>query len=171
MAARAGSGAEPGSATARRASLAEAAPGPADRPDPASGPPSAPGPDPLLLRVCWGLLVLVAAAALAVLESFLVPLRLGTVPLPLCVPLAMVGNVVLARLAGGLTGRPLLGVLPPVLWLAVVLAFSVPRAEGDLVVPGTLTGLVFLFAGAVAGAYGAASTATRGANPTIVAGR
>jgi len=133
-------------------------------------PPAVPRPDPLALRVGWGVLVLVAAAALAVLESFLVPLRVGAVPLPVSVPLAMVGNVVLARLAGGLTGRPVLGVLPPLLWLAVVLALSVPRAEGDLVVPGTLTGLVFLFGGAVAGAYGAASTVTRRANPTIVAG-
>ena len=133
-------------------------------------PPPRPDPLPLPLRVGWGVLVLVGAAALAVLESFLVPLRLGTVPLPVCVPLAVVGNVVLARLAGGLTGRPVLGVLPPVVWLAVVLALSVPRAEGDLVVPGTLTGLVFLFGGTVAGAYGAASTVTRRTNPTIVAG-
>jgi hypothetical protein len=114
-------------------------------------------------------LVVVAAVALAVIECFLVPLRVGTVPLPLCVPLAMAGNVVLARLAGGLTGRPLAGVLPPVLWLAVVLVLAAPRAEGDLIVPGTLTGLVFLFAGAVAGAYGAATTVTRGRNPTIAA--
>lgn len=127
-------------------------------------------PVPLPVRVVSGALVVVAAAALAVLECFLVPLRAGTVPLPLSVPLAMAGNVVLARLAGGLTGRPVVGVLPPVLWLAVVLVLAAPRAEGDLIVPGTLTGLVFLFAGAVAGAYGAASTVTRGRNPTITAG-
>jgi hypothetical protein len=125
---------------------------------------------PVAVRVIYGVLVLVAAAALAVLECFLVPLRIGTVPLPVCVPLAMVGNVVLARLAGELTGRPLLGLLPPVLWLAVVLTLSLPRAEGDVIVPGTLTGLVFLFGGSVAGAYGAASTATRRENPTIAAG-
>ena len=133
------------------------------------GPPAARPPAPLAARVVGGVLVLVAAAALAVLECFLVPLRVGTVPLPVCVPLAMVGNVLLARLAGQLTGRPVLGVLPPVLWLAVVLALSAPRPEGDLIVPGTLTGLVFLFAGVVTGAYGAASTVTRQRNPTIAA--
>lgn len=133
------------------------------------GPQAAPPrPDPLVLRVGWGVLVLVAAPALALLGSFLVPLRIGTVPLPLCVPLAVVGNVVLARLAGTLTGRPLVGVLPPVLWLAVVLTLSLPRAEGDLIVPGSTTGLVFLLGGVVAGAYGAASAATRRPNPTIV---
>ena len=126
-------------------------------------------PAPLVVRAVLGVLVVVAAVALAVIECFLVPLRVGAVPLPLCVPLAMAGNAVLARLAGGLTGRPLAGVLPPVLWLAVVLVLAAPRAEGDLIVPGTLTGLVFLFAGAVAGAYGAATSVTRGRNPTIAA--
>jgi hypothetical protein len=126
-------------------------------------------PAPLVVRAVLGVLVVLAAVALAVIECFLVPLRAGTVPLPVCVPLAVAGNVVLARLAGGLTGRPLVGVLPPVLWLAVVLVLAAPRAEGDLIVPGTLTGLVFLFAGAVAGAYGAATTVTRGRNPTIAA--
>jgi hypothetical protein len=141
------------------------------RSGPAAGPAPPPRPDPLAFRIAAGVLVAVAAVALAVLECFLVPLRIGTVPLPLSVPLAMAGNVVLARLAGGLTGRPLAGVLPPVLWLAVVLLLAAPRAEGDLIVPGTLTGLVFLFAGTVAGAYGAASTITRRRNPTITAGR
>ena len=94
------------------------------------------------------------------------PLRIGTVPLPVCVPLAVVANVVLARLAARadrLAGRR--GRLPPVLWLAVVLLLAAPRAEGDLVVPGTLTGLVFLFAGTVAGAYGAATAITRRRRP------
>jgi len=142
--------------------------GPGGAPEAAVAP--HPAPVPVVVRVIYGVLVLVAAAALAVLECFLVPLRIGTVPLPVCVPLAIAGNVVLARLAGELTGRPLLGLLPPVLWLAVVLMLAAPRAEGDVIVPGTLTGLVFLFGGSVAGAYGAASTATRRKNPTIAAG-
>lgn len=122
-------------------------------------------PAPLAVRVVLGLLVAVAAVGLAIVECFLVPLRIGTVPVPVSVPLAVVGNVVLARLAGRLTGRAAAAVAPPVLWLAVVLVLAAPRAEGDLVVPGTLTGLVFLFAGAVSGAYGAASTITRRRGP------
>lgn len=137
----------------------------------ADGTPAAPArPAPLAVRLVLGVLVVLAAAALAVIECFLVPLRIGTLPLPLCVPLAMAGNVVLARLAGELTGRPLAGVLPPALWLVVVLVLAAPRAEGDLIVPGTLTGLVFLFGGVVAGAYGAARAVTRRPNPTITAG-
>jgi threonine/homoserine efflux transporter RhtA len=106
-------------------------------------------------------LIAVFAVALALVEAFLVPLRIGTVPLPVCVPLAMAGNIVLATLAARRTGSIAWAAAPPVLWLLVVIVLSLPRAEGDLIVPGTLTGLVFLFAGAIAGAYGVASEITR----------
>ena len=129
-----------------------------------------PGPPPVAARVVLGLLVVVAAVALAIMECFLVPLRVGTVPLPVSVPLAVAGNVVLARLAARVTGRGAPAVVPPVLWLAVVLVLAAPRPEGDVVVPGSATALAFLFAGAVAGAYGAASTAVRRPNPTFDAG-
>jgi Family of unknown function (DUF6113) len=121
--------------------------------------------DPLVLRVLAGVLVAVAAAGLAVLECFLVPLRIGTVPLPIAVPLAMAGNILLARLAGRQTGSVAGAAVPPVLWLVAVVVLSWPRAEGDVIVEGSLTGLVFLFAGAVAGAYGVASEITRRARP------
>jgi hypothetical protein len=130
------------------------------RPDPAPA-----GPDPLPLRVAGGVLVAVAAVALALLECFLVPLRVGSVPFPIAVPLAMAGNVVLSRLAGTLTGSIVGAAVPPVLWLVVVIVLALPRAEGDLIVQGSLTGLVFLFAGAVAGAYGVAAEITRRVKP------
>ena len=115
----------------------------------------------MLLRVVAGVLVAVLAVGLALVEAFLVPLRIGTIPVPVCVPLAMAGNIVLAKLAARQTGSIAWGAVQPVLWLIVVIVLSLPRAEGDLVVPGSLTGLVFLFAGAVAGAYGVASEITR----------
>jgi len=115
----------------------------------------------LAVRVAAGVLISAFAVGLAVVEAFLVPLRVGTVPLPICVLLAVAGNVVLTKLAVRQTGSIVCGVLQPVLWLAVIVVLSVPRAEGDLIVPGSATGLVFLFAGAVAGAYGVASEITR----------
>jgi hypothetical protein len=130
--------------------------------------PVAPAPapaDPLALRLAAGGLVAVAAVALAVLECFLVPLRIGSVPVPIVVPLAMAGNILLARLSGRWTGSVAGAAVPPVLWLVVVIVLALPRAEGDLIVPGTLTGLVFLFAGAVAGAYGVAAELTRQVRP------
>lgn len=132
---------------------------------PATVPAAAPAPDPLVLRVLSGLLVAVAAAALAVLECFLVPLRIGSVPVPIVVPLTMAGNILLARLAGRWTGSVAGAAVPPVLWLVVVIVLALPRAEGDLIVQGTLTGLVFLFAGAVSGAYGVAAEITRRVKP------
>ncbi|HST63572.1 MAG TPA: hypothetical protein VLM05_00150 [Mycobacteriales bacterium] len=128
-------------------------------------PDPAPGREPVALRVAGGVLVAVAALALAVVECFLVPLRIGSVPLPVVVPLAMAGNILLARLAGRWTGSVVGAAAPPVLWLLVVIVLALPRAEGDLIVPGSLTGLVFLFAGAVAGAYGVASEITRRVKP------
>jgi hypothetical protein len=134
------------------------------RPAPAAAVVPAPAParrDPLAVRVAAGVLVSVFAVGLALVEAFLVPLRVGTVPLPICVLLAVAGNVVLTKLAVRQTGSIVCGLLQPVLWLVVIVVLSVPRAEGDLIVPGSATGLVFLFAGAVAGAYGVASEITR----------
>jgi hypothetical protein len=119
----------------------------------------------LAVRVAAGVLVAAVAVGLALVEAFLVPLRVGTVPLPICVLLAVAGNVALTKLAVRQTGSVVVGVLQPVLWLLVVVVLSLPRAEGDLIVPGSATGLVFLFAGAVAGAYGVASEITRRAGP------
>jgi hypothetical protein len=120
-----------------------------------------PGSDPLVLRVLAGALIAVTAAGLAVVECFLVPLRIGSVPFPITILLAVAGNIVLAKLSARQTGSIAGAAVPPVLWLVVVIVLSLPRAEGDLIVEGSLTGLVFLFAGAVAGAFGVASEITR----------
>jgi hypothetical protein len=120
-----------------------------------------PGSDPLVLRVLAGVLIAVTAAGLAVVECFLVPLRIGSVPFPITILLAVAGNIVLAKLSARQTGSIAGAAVPPVLWLLVVIVLSLPRPEGDLIVEGSLTGLVFLFAGAVAGAFGVASEITR----------
>jgi Family of unknown function (DUF6113) len=117
--------------------------------------------DPAVLRAVAGVLIAVLAVALAVVEAFLVPLRIGSVPFPICVLLAMAGNIVLAKWAVRQTGAVAWAFVPPVLWLVVIIVLSLPRPEGDLIVPGTATGLVFLFGGALAGAYGIASEITR----------
>jgi len=137
---------------------APALPAPAEPPAPARPDRAA---DPLAARVAAGVLISLFSVGLALVEAFLVPLRVGTVPLPICVLLGVAGNVVLTKLAVRQTGSVVVGVLQPVLWLLVVVVLSLPRAEGDLIVPGSATGLVFLFAGAVAGAYGVASEITR----------
>jgi hypothetical protein len=114
-----------------------------------------------VVRVVGTVLALLVAMELTLVECYLVPLRIGSVPLPVSIPLAVVGNVLAARLTARISGVRALAALPSVLWLVTVLVLAAPRAEGDLVVPGSLTGLVFLFAGSVAGAYGAATAPTR----------
>ncbi len=122
-------------------------------------------PDPLVFRIVAGLLVTVASVGLAVIETFLVPLRIGSVPLPLSVVLAVAGNVLLTRLAGRQTGSALVAGLQPLVWLLTVVVLALPRAEGDVIVAGTGSALVFLFAGSVAGAYGIAAEITRRTRP------
>lgn len=96
-------------------------------------------------------LVLVLALLLALWGAFLVPLRLGTVPVPVAVLVALVGNAALGWCGGRLYGR--LGAAGPgLVWLGVALSLSTQRREGDLVVPGSTTGLLFLLVGAVTSA-------------------
>lgn len=130
-----------------------------------AGPAPAAAPDPLVLRIVAVLLITVATVGLAVIEAFLVPLRIGSVPFPLCVVLAVAGNMVLTRLAARQAGTIVAGALQPAFWLVTVLVLSLPRPEGDVIVQGTLTGLVFLFSGVVAGAYAVASELTRRTKP------
>lgn len=107
-------------------------------------------------------LVLLLALLLAVWGAFLVPLRIGGVPVPIAWAVAVVGNGLLGWVGGRLLGH--LGAAGPgIVWLAVALTFGSQRAEGDLVVPGTVTGLGFLVAGAIASAvaYGAVPRSRR----------
>ena len=96
-------------------------------------------------------LVLVLTVLVALWGAFLVPLRVGSVPLPLSWVVAVVGNGALGWAGGRLLGRP--GAAGPgLLWLAIALTLGSRRAEGDLVVPGSVPGLVYLLLGAVASA-------------------
>lgn len=102
-------------------------------------------------------LVLLLTVLLAVWGSFLVPFRLGGTLVPVSWVLAVVGNALLGRAGGRLAGRT--GALVPgLVWLVVAFTFGSQRAEGDLIVPGSTVGLVFLLVGALASAvaYGLA---------------
>jgi hypothetical protein len=112
---------------------------------------------PRVVRLGAGVVLALAAVGAAVVECFYIPLHVGRWPMPVSVLAAVVGNVVLARAIAVLTGNRHLSLVPPALWLIVVLVLAAPRPEGDLIVPGDLTGLAFLFLGSLAGAFGAAS--------------
>ncbi|MGY1710678.1 hypothetical protein ACI8AC_14330 [Geodermatophilus sp. SYSU D00758] len=108
-------------------------------------------------RVAGGLLVVALATWLALVEVFWLPLRVGGVPAPVSVAAAVAGNLLLVPLAARLTGSRAAAVLPALAWLAVALAASTRRPEGDLVITGGgVTGVVnlaFLLLGVVAAAF------------------
>ena len=108
-------------------------------------------------------LVLVLTLELAIWGSFLVPLRVGGTLVPVSWGIALLGNTVLGLYGGRLLGRAGAGV-PALLWLAVAFTLGSRRAEGDLIVPGTPAGLIFLLMGAVGGsvAYVLHVSRTRG---------
>jgi hypothetical protein len=104
-----------------------------------------------------GVVALCGAAALsALLELMFIPLYAGSVVMPVVVVGAVVGNVLLPRLARVLVATTSAAVAPFATWLLVVVIVGLyPRPEGDVIVPGS-GALVWvsygvLLGGAVAG--------------------
>ena len=108
------------------------------------------------MLVCAGASV-AAAAWLAVVEVLWLPLRSGTLLVPVSVLAAVVGNLVVVEATHLLSGSRAVAVLPAVTWLVVAVGASFRRPEGDLVILGGsgdlgVLGLVFLLAGVAAAA-------------------
>jgi len=108
-------------------------------------------------RVGWGLVTLVVAGWLALVEVFWLPLRVGGVLVPLSVLVAVVGNLMLPAAALRLSGSRLVAVLPAVAWLVVAVGAMIRRPEGDLVMTGGgaagVVNLAFLMIGVLAAAF------------------
>jgi len=104
-----------------------------------------------------GVLALVVAVWLAMVEVFWLPLRMGGVLLPISVVVAVVGNLLLPRLALRLSGSRLVAALTGVAWLVVVVAAMIRRPEGDLLITGGgatgVVNLAFLMLGVLAAAF------------------
>lgn len=109
-----------------------------------------------LVTVALGGVAFGLAVELAVMECFLLPSYAGSVPVPLSILVAMGGNLALPMVAHRVSGSRAVGLAPVAGWLIVVVLAAVPRAEGDLIVTGSVRGLAFLLLGAVAAAYAAA---------------
>jgi hypothetical protein len=111
----------------------------------------------VLALVGWGVVAVVVGAWLALVEVFWLPLRVGGVLVPVSVLAAVVGNLLVVGTAYRWSGSRVVAVLPALAWLAVALAASRRRPEGDLVIVGTgalgYVGLAFLLVGVVAAAF------------------
>ena len=106
----------------------------------------------------WAVAAVVVAAWLALVEVLWLPWRPGGVPVPVSLPAAVVGNLLLVTAAWRLSGSRLVAVLPAVVWLVIALGATMRRPEGDLLLPGgdTLTStlvLAFLLLGVLAAAF------------------
>ena len=122
----------------------------------------------------WGVAAVAVPAWLTVVEVLWLPLRIGGVLVPLSVLVAVVGNLLLVRLAHRLSGSRLVGVLPALVWVLVSVRASIVRPEGDLLIAGgtqaaNTVSLAFLLAGTVAGAF-AVGQVLAGGGPVGVSG-
>jgi hypothetical protein len=108
----------------------------------------------------WGVLAVVVAAWLSIVEVLWLPLRISGVLVPLSIAAAVLGNLLLVPGAYRLSGSRVVGVLPAAVWLVVALGASQRRPEGDLLlIGGGSTGavnLAFLLVGMVAAAFAVA---------------
>jgi hypothetical protein len=103
-------------------------------------------------------LVLVLTVQFALWGAFLVPFRVGATLVPVSWLIAVAGNVAVGLAGARLAGR-IGAAIPALLWLGLAFTLGARRAEGDLIVVGSVTGLGFLVAGALTSAvmYGLAA--------------
>jgi hypothetical protein len=105
----------------------------------------------------WALAAAGAGGWLVLVEVFWLPLRVGGFLLPLSIPAAVVGNLMLTGLFLRASGSRLVAALPAVTWLVVVVAAMGRRPEGDLVITGGgaagVVNLAFLMIGVLAAAF------------------
>ena len=114
---------------------------------------------------------MLTAVVLGLVGAFLVPLRIGDVPVPVSPVLAVVGNVALGVAAGRAAASRLGSVAAGLGWFGVVGIAAVPGPGGDIVLPASPTAYAFLALGALAAAVpiGLGGLVTGGARPTAPA--
>jgi hypothetical protein len=100
----------------------------------------------VVLLVALGVLGAVAGVLGAFVHAMSV--EIGGVEIPVGLPLALGAAGAVFVLAGWLLRNRLAVLAPAVGWLIPVLVMAAPRAEGDLVVAGNLSGYLFLLGGA-----------------------
>ena len=101
------------------------------------------------IRISGGIVVCAAAAMLAVLEVFLVPIRLAQSYVPVAALLAVGSNIALPIAMRYVTRGKLVAMLPGLIWFVVAIIGCSPTLEGDLLVPAIWPGVAMLLAGAV----------------------
>lgn len=102
------------------------------------------------LRIAAVVVGTVAAVLVALASGFLVPFRIGSASVPICLLVSIVGNVVAVRWTYRATGWKGAMLGPAMGWLVATLPLTIRTAEGDVVIPGNLTGVALLVLGSLA---------------------
>lgn len=134
-----------------------------------------------LLDVAVVAVVVLDTVVLAVVAVLLLPLYVGSVPVPLGALVAAVANVVAVLALGRVTSRTSVVALPLGAWVLTVLGTASPGPGGDTLLVGDWRALLLLGAGLVpaalllgrhlgAGAAAAARDRPGGARPPAVGG-
>ncbi len=122
----------------------------------------------VVIRVAGGVLVAWLSVLTAVVEAFLVPLRVGGTHLPLALVLAVVANAGLPYLGLWLTRHRMAAMLPALLWFVVILIFASGTSEGDVVLAGNdWVALTLLLLGSGAAAAGVYFALLRTSSPSM----
>lgn len=116
--------------------------------------------------VAGGLLVATLGTALATIAaSFLVPFRVGGIPIPVSVAITAVANVVAVQFSYLVTRQRWVVAGPALSWLVVVIWLAFPATEGDFVISGTWVGVSVVLAGAAALTVGVTGVLMKAAQP------
>ena len=119
--------------------------------------------------VGWALAGVVAAAWLALVEVFWLPLRVGGLLVPVSVLAAVAGNLLLVEEVFRCSGSRSVALLPALTWGVVAVGATVRRPEGDLVLVGNgalgAVGMAFLLCGVVAAAIAVGRVLARPVRP------
>jgi Flp pilus assembly pilin Flp len=119
--------------------------------EPVAAEPKPPNPrvEAFVSGAAYGALALLGALV-GLVGSFAQDWTAGSSALPVAAVVLIAVNFGMVRLAGWGMGTRLGAVIPTLTWAAVVFLMSQRRPEGDLVVPGTTPGYVYLIGGLVA---------------------
>lgn len=118
--------------------------------------PAAHGPVDMVWRVLGSLIAVWGGALLALIEVFLVPLRIGGIRWPVSPVLAVLSNIGLMLFARYVSGNRFVGLLPGFAWFAVTVLFSTTTAAGDVILLGNdAMPKILLLVGAASIAVGA----------------
>lgn len=104
----------------------------------------------LALRIAGGVIAVVLAVLTGLLELILVPVRIGGVPIGLCVLLALVVNYWLPNFTVQATGARWTIALPFVAWIVIMLAATGKTTEGDILAPASAMAVLTNLVGSVA---------------------